>query len=172
MTTSLTPADRFVALPALAMLLLALSGAGHAVVPSTWKYWEGVDALTDKKTASASGWQPDGVITVQCQDAGGENELSARVSGHSVLGSRGEEKDVMWRFDRQPVVRASGRVAASSGRAIVLAGQSGESFARGLAEAYRLFFRTWNRKGSELTSTFDGLTGAGAHVRKVLDACR
>ena len=172
MTADPTPADRSAARPALALLLLALSGAGHAIVPSTWKHWEDVDALTDKKTVSASGWQTGGVITVRCRDAGGANELSARVAGHSLLGASGEEKDVMWRFDRRPAVRAGGRVTATSRRAIVLDGRSGESFARGLAEAHRLSFRTWNHKGLELTSTFDGLRGAGAHVRKVLDACR
>ena len=172
MTTDPTPAARPIARPALALLLLALSGAGHAVVPSTWQYSEDADALTDKKTVSASGWHTSGVITVRCRDAGGANELSAEVWSHRLLGAGGEEREVMWRFDRLPVAETSGQVSASNRRTIVLTGQSGERFVRELAEANRLSFRTQNHRGLNLTSRFDALNGASRHVHKVLDACR
>lgn len=172
MTTTPTPAARLMARPALALLLLTLSGAGHAIVPSTWTLTEDADPLTDSKTVSASGWHPSGVVTVQCRDAGGANELSARVWTHRLLGAGGEEREVLWRFDRLPVVEASGQVAAENRRTIVVTGQSGERFVRELAEANRLSFRTQNHKGLNLTSRFDALNGASRLVHKVLDACR
>ena len=172
MTTNPPPAARLSARPALALLLLTLSGAGHAIVPSTWEYSEDTDGLTDQKTVSASGWHTSGVITVQCRDAGGANELSAQVWSHRLLGAGGEEREVAWRFDRLPVAEASGQVSMSNRRTIVVTGQSGERFVRELAAANLLTFRTQNHRGVNLTSRFDALSGASRHVHKVLDACR
>ena len=171
MTAAATPPSKFMALLVLATLLVVPDGEAHAFLPGTWKYFENVDEMTGVKTVTASGWETGGAIIIQCHDVGGENGLFAFVSGHDFLGLSGRERDVMWRFDSQSVVKARGRVAASSGKMIILAGQNGKGFIRELATARKLLFRIWDYKGLQHTIKFDDLENASIHIRKVLDAC-
>lgn len=154
------------------------SSAAQAQQKSTWEIEYRVDDFTDETSIHASGYNAETGVYVSCfpqstyyDKYGGQvPSLQVVVPFNEFLGSRGSLVDVLYRIDKNTVQTMEWTVYDEQ-NAVVITGESAESFTRDLLSGLLLIMQATAHSG-ERHKVRISLKGASMSVKQVLSACR